>query len=117
MLTCACRYTTDTSYKEFEQMRIAMEPLVYAAGVDLFFYGEHTASKTAGFSALLTLIQKAGNGGELPSHEASSNCAAPYAGHVHAYERSTPVFNYTIDGCGPVHITIGVCSPSRHHKP
>ncbi|CAK0736397.1 hypothetical protein CVIRNUC_000740 [Coccomyxa viridis] len=59
-------YTTDTSYKEFEQMRIAMEPLVYAAGVDSFFYG-----------------------------------------HVHAYERSTPVFKYTVDPCGPVHITIG----------
>ena len=26
---------------------------------------------------------------------------------MHAYERSTPVFNYTVDLCGPVHITIG----------
>ena len=62
-----CRYTTDGSYKEFEQMRIAMEPLTYAAGVDVFFYG-----------------------------------------HVHAYERSTPVYNYTVDTCSAVHITIGV---------
>ena len=28
-------------------------------------------------------------------------------GHVHAYERSTPVSNYTVDPCGAVHITIG----------
>lgn len=26
---------------------------------------------------------------------------------VHAYERSNRVFNYTLDPCGPVHITIG----------
>ena len=29
------------------------------------------------------------------------------AGHVHAYERSHPVYNYTVDLCGSVHITIG----------
>ena len=38
------RYTTDTSYKEFEQMQIAMEPLTIAAGVDVFFYGESSTS-------------------------------------------------------------------------
>ncbi|KAK9826440.1 hypothetical protein WJX81_005915 [Elliptochloris bilobata] len=59
-------YTTDLSYKEFEQMRLALEPLTHSAGVDVFFYG-----------------------------------------HVHAYERSTPVTNYTVDPCGAVHITIG----------
>ena len=26
---------------------------------------------------------------------------------MHAYERSHPVYNYTVDPCGPVHITIG----------
>ena len=26
-------------------------------------------------------------------------------GHVHAYERSKPVYNYTLDACGAVHIT------------
>ncbi|XP_074583073.1 purple acid phosphatase 18 [Curcuma longa] len=29
------------------------------------------------------------------------------AGHVHAYERMTRVFNGRVDPCGPVHITIG----------
>jgi hypothetical protein len=28
-------------------------------------------------------------------------------GHVHAYERSTPVYNNRVDPCGPVHITLG----------
>ncbi|XP_047311679.1 purple acid phosphatase 15-like [Impatiens glandulifera] len=28
-------------------------------------------------------------------------------GHVHAYERSNRVYNYKLDPCGPVHITIG----------
>ncbi len=62
----ACRYTTDTSYKEFEQMRVSMEPLTYKHGVDIFYYG-----------------------------------------HVHAYERTHPMYDYTIDPCGAVHITIG----------
>lgn len=35
-----CRYTTDASYKEFEQMRTSMEPLTYKHGVDVFFYGK-----------------------------------------------------------------------------
>ena len=31
--------TTDTSFKEFEQMRVTMEPLMYQYGVDLFYNG------------------------------------------------------------------------------
>ncbi|XP_011084116.1 purple acid phosphatase 15 isoform X2 [Sesamum indicum] len=30
-----------------------------------------------------------------------------FNGHVHAYERSNRVYNYTLDPCGPVHIAIG----------
>ncbi|PIA28311.1 hypothetical protein AQUCO_07200160v1 [Aquilegia coerulea] len=30
-----------------------------------------------------------------------------FAGHVHAYERFTNVYDGKVDGCGPVHITIG----------
>ncbi|KAE8712256.1 Purple acid phosphatase 15 [Hibiscus syriacus] len=30
-----------------------------------------------------------------------------FNGHVHAYERSNPVYNYNLDPCGLVHITIG----------
>ncbi|RVW12562.1 Purple acid phosphatase 15 [Vitis vinifera] len=30
-----------------------------------------------------------------------------FSGHVHAYERSNRVYNYTLDPCGPVHITVG----------
>ena len=31
--------TTDTSFKEFEQMRISMEPIMYQFGVDVMFNG------------------------------------------------------------------------------
>ncbi|XP_057958200.1 purple acid phosphatase 15-like [Malania oleifera] len=30
-----------------------------------------------------------------------------FNGHVHAYERSNRIYNYTLDPCGPVYITIG----------
>ncbi|KAK2975185.1 hypothetical protein RJ640_022077, partial [Escallonia rubra] len=30
-----------------------------------------------------------------------------FNGHVHAYERSNRLYNYTLDPCGPVHITVG----------
>lgn len=32
-------YSTDTSYKEYDQMRQAMEPLLYQYGVDVFYNG------------------------------------------------------------------------------
>ncbi|KAK9726551.1 hypothetical protein RND81_05G222800 [Saponaria officinalis] len=30
-----------------------------------------------------------------------------FNGHVHAYERSNRVYNYTLDKCAPIHITVG----------
>ncbi|ERN11937.1 purple acid phosphatase 15 isoform X1 [Amborella trichopoda] len=30
-----------------------------------------------------------------------------FNGHVHAYERSNRVYNYTLDPCGPIYITVG----------
>ncbi|KAI9112263.1 hypothetical protein K1719_016786 [Acacia pycnantha] len=30
-----------------------------------------------------------------------------FNGHVHAYERSNRVYNYSLDRCGPVHISVG----------
>lgn len=29
------------------------------------------------------------------------------AGHVHAYERTYPVYNFSLNPCGPVHLTLG----------
>ncbi|GAB4821362.1 hypothetical protein N2152v2_008408 [Parachlorella kessleri] len=29
------------------------------------------------------------------------------SGHVHAYERTKPMFNYTVDECGPVQLVVG----------
>ncbi|KAJ6830044.1 putative purple acid phosphatase 20 [Iris pallida] len=58
--------SNDDHQDEGEDMRKAMEELLYQARVDLVF-----------------------------------------AGHVHAYERFTRVYNNNADECGPVHITIG----------
>ena len=38
-LACAHQVTSDSSYKEWEQMRITLEPLAYKYGVDLFYNG------------------------------------------------------------------------------
>ncbi|GAB2277804.1 Purple acid phosphatase 18 [Dionaea muscipula] len=51
---------------EGDEMMATMEPLLYAAGVDIVL-----------------------------------------AGHVHAYERSTRVYNGKFDPCGAIHITVG----------
>lgn len=29
------------------------------------------------------------------------------SGHVHSYERSLPLFNYSVDPCGPAYIVVG----------
>jgi len=35
--------TTDTSFKEFEQMRVSMEPIMYQFGVDIMYNGARAA--------------------------------------------------------------------------
>ncbi|KAK9183463.1 hypothetical protein WN944_026615 [Citrus x changshan-huyou] len=35
-----------------------------------------------------------------------------FNGHVHAYERSNRVYNYTLDPCGLIHITVGDGGPA-----
>ena len=30
-----------------------------------------------------------------------------FNGHVHAYERTHPVYKYQLDTCGPIYVTIG----------
>lgn len=37
----------------------------------------------------------------------SSGVDIVFNGHIHAYERSNRVYNYTLDPCGPVYITVG----------
>ncbi|WOG91105.1 hypothetical protein DCAR_0310353 [Daucus carota subsp. sativus] len=60
-------YSSNTAHKgEGESMRLAMEEMLYTAGIDIVF-----------------------------------------AGHVHAYERFTRVYDKKADQCGPVHVTIG----------
>ena len=39
--------TTDTSFKEFEQMRVSMEPIMFQYGVDVMFNGHvHSYERT-----------------------------------------------------------------------
>jgi hypothetical protein len=111
-----CRYTTDTSYKEFEQMRIGLEPLVYAYGVDIFFYGAGTQALDIHPTCLMQQLSWSGCHALLLLHHhlVPLMPAALHAGHVHAYERSTPVYNYTVDLCGPVHITVGAALTVTH---
>ena len=46
-------YSTDTSFKEYEQMRVMMEPLMYQYGVDMFFNGHvHSYERCAPAAAL-----------------------------------------------------------------
>ena len=68
------RYTTDTSYKEFEQMRMAMEPLTFAAGVDVFFYG---ASPPSGLPCPAVDL-----GAALTHKLPQPDCVAVCSGHL-----------------------------------
>ncbi|KAI3925951.1 hypothetical protein MKW98_028087 [Papaver atlanticum] len=43
----------------------------------------------------------------FPNEESGSSSTFYYSFNVHAYERSNRVYNYTLDPCGPVYITIG----------
>ena len=40
-------------------------------------------------------------------HTNISSKGSCLAGHVHAYERSNPVYDYQLDDCGATHVTIG----------
>ena len=48
---------------------------------------------------------------------ALSTTSQSYAGHVHAYERTAPVYDYLVDPCGAVHITIGDGGNSEVNAP
>jgi hypothetical protein len=67
-----------------------MEDLLYKYGVDIVFNG-HVRM----FSLLIIVIIL----NMQNSHDIIEQ--------VHAYERSNRVYNYTLDPCGPVYITVG----------
>jgi hypothetical protein len=70
--------TSDSSYKEWEQMRITLEPLAYKYGVDLFYNGALLIRFTA--HACMRAV----------SRQLSASPVHAAAGHVHSYERSNP---------------------------
>ncbi|XP_059632223.1 purple acid phosphatase 23 isoform X3 [Cornus florida] len=77
-------------YQEFECMRLEMEALLYQYGVDIVFSG-HSVMDLFLPCFIVIAIQRSPN---------TKN-------QVHAYERMNRVFNYTLDSCGPVYITVG----------
>ncbi|KAL4308137.1 hypothetical protein GQ457_01G033280 [Hibiscus cannabinus] len=86
-------YSTYTAhYREAECMRVEMEDLLYKYGVDIVFNGHVSCFVKDKLHALgeLMIVCSFGNNQQ-----------------VHAYERSNRVYNYNLDPCGPVHITIG----------
>ena len=84
--------TYKSHYREVECMRVEMEDLLYKYGVDIVFNG-HVS--TLLFSLLIIVII-------LNMQNSHENIE-----QVHAYERSNRVYNYTLDPCGPVYITVG----------
>ncbi|XP_023006281.1 LOW QUALITY PROTEIN: purple acid phosphatase 15-like [Cucurbita maxima] len=85
-------YSTYTShYREAECMRVAMEDLLYKYKVDLVFNG-HVCPLFVSAAHVILFVH---------------NLTISIHDQVHAYERSNRVYNYTLDPCGPVYITVG----------
>ncbi|CAL5388014.1 unnamed protein product [Camellia sinensis] len=77
-------------YREVECMRVAMEELLYSYGVDIIFNGHQIVIELACERGIVYPLIK--------------GCLTIT---FHAYERSNRVYNYTLDPCGPVYITVG----------
>ena len=118
MSVLRCSYNTYNShYKEVQCFQKQVEPLLYKYGVNFVFFGELLRSHTR---SLVTLVASEcfmhfGLPALAESGIVKRNGLAPkpceygtlVAGHVHAYERSWPVYNYKLDPCGPLNIIIG----------
>lgn len=99
------RYQTYSGgdYRSNECMRQNFEPLYYQYGVDLQFHGAPLPLLPCSSRERAHFLQQ--RLGTRPSTDALPLLFP--AGHVHAYERSYPVYNYVNDPCGTTHILIG----------
>ncbi len=92
-------------FKGNECMRQTYEPLFYQYGVDISLSGAprvmlfYIRSVFAHECAVLQCLTSYG----------LANCDA---GHVHAYERTNPMLNYTSNACGTTHVLIGALNPA-----
>ncbi|TVU42355.1 hypothetical protein EJB05_08757 [Eragrostis curvula] len=84
-------------YQEFECMRQEMEELLYQHRVDIVFSG-HIVSLEVDVAISLNVIYHS---------PMALDTIFSFQSKVHAYERMNRVFNYTLDPCGPVYITVG----------
>ncbi|KAK3006865.1 hypothetical protein RJ639_015530 [Escallonia herrerae] len=97
--------TYKAHYKRAECMRVAMEELLYNYGVDIVFNGHVKRSAINEDEIQPDVIPQLH---DIACAFDSTNIAYLIdLTNVHAYERSNRVYNYTLDPCGPVHITVG----------
>ena len=97
-------------------MRQALEPILFEAGVDIMFAGWATPLLCyAPPPCVPPSLQRAWHAGLRLSSSALSMQTAVFMSivwcgicrHVHAYERCNRVYNYNVDPCGPISITVG----------
>ncbi|CAL5413712.1 unnamed protein product [Camellia sinensis] len=84
-----------THYQEFDCMRQEMEALLYQYRVDIVF-SSHNEVVLARILLFLKILNR---------NEISEKVQDMY--DVDAYERMNRVYNYTLDPCGPIYITVG----------
>ena len=118
MSVLRCSYNTYNShYKEVQCFQKQVEPLLYRYGVNFVFFGKLLSLHTRPLVTLVTseclmhvvLPAMADLGIVKWNGLAPKPCenGMHVAGHVHAYERSWPVYNYKLNPCGPLNIIIG----------
>ena len=109
-------------------MRRALEPLLYEYGVDIMFAGCAACSyiprqqlQVLARKSICTSCDPPGLAHALKFAgflwlqapiDVSAACR-----HVHAYERCNRVYNYSVDPCGPVSITVGDGGAHCQHVP
>lgn len=106
--------TYKAHYREAECMRVEMEDLLYKYGVDIVFNGHVSKHIVVFITKILRhffffLIRKRQVLLLLSYKDIILNMQISHENieQVHAYERSNRVYNYTLDPCGPVYITVG----------
>lgn len=99
-------------YKEQECFRQVYEPLLYAAKVDFVLsgHGARAAGARPRGSIRAGVGRRRGgvDGADAPPRRHAPPSLLPLCARaVHAFERTHPMNNYTLDACGPVYLTVG----------
>ena len=79
-------YSTDTSFKEYDQMRQQLEPLMYQYGVDMFFNGHVHSYERYAYGAFATLNRCHDDAQETMSSVRA--CLSPAPGRCHLWQHT-----------------------------